>query len=136
MKPWIDQLVHNDAELNAAFLTAKHHIKGGEIGQLIFKKWEHKRSLEQNRTMWMWNHEIAQWLTENTDFDVDQNDVHEFLCKKFWPQTINPLTKLPRRVETHKFNLTQMSYHLEQIELWAGKKEIPLTIPAEYPYVS
>ena len=134
MKPWIDQLVHSRDDLTAAYNDAIRYIDSGETGQLIFKKWEHKRSLEQNRTMWMWNHEIATWLTENTYFDVDQNDVHEFLCKKFWPQTINPLTKLPRRIETHKFNITQMKHHLEQIELWAGQKEIPLTEPMSYDH--
>lgn len=135
MKPWIDQLVRNADDLTAAFNDAMGIIQENAVGHLIFKQFENRRSLAQNRLMWLWNHEVAQWLTENTDYDVDQNDVHDYFCKKFWPKEINPLTNEAKRIETHKFKVSDMRYHLEQIELWAGKKEIPLSQPFEYDYV-
>lgn len=134
MKPIIDQLVRNREDLIPAFQHIAEVIKQGGLFHLIFKVYVHRRSLAQNSLMWVWNHEIAIWLTENTDVEVDQNDVHEFLCEQFWPKTINPLTNKERRIETKKFSTQEMTHHLEQIEFWAGKKEIPLSQPYDYLY--
>ena len=112
MKPFVDQLVRTRDDLIPAFQHIAEIIKQGGVYHLIFKIYKHKRSLAQNNLMWMWNHEIAEWLTENTDIEVDQDDVHEFLCKQFWPKTINPLTKQERRIQTHKFSVVEMKYHL------------------------
>jgi hypothetical protein len=70
----------------------------------------------------------------NPSFGFGSDDVHEYFCKKFWPQSVNPLTKQPRRKQTHKFNITQMKEHLERIEHWTGDKGIPLTFPQDYRY--
>lgn len=134
VKPIVDQLVKTRHDLIPAFQHIAEVIKQGGIYHLVFKVYQHRRSLAQNSLMWVWNHEIAAWLTENTDIEVDQNDVHEFLCEQFWPKTINPLTKQGRRIETKKFTVFEMTEHLEKMELWAGKKEIPLSEPYDYNY--
>jgi hypothetical protein len=133
MKPWIDQLVRDSDDLTAAFHDAYEIMHKQKVtGHIIFQQFQNKRSLAQNRLMWLWNHEIAQWITDNTEMEVDQDDVHEYLCKKFWPKIINPLTKEPKRARTHKFKVPEMRQHLEHMEFWAGKKEIPLTQPFDY----
>ena len=134
MKHLIDQLVKSRDDLIAPFKQAVEIINQGGVYHLIFKIYKHKRSLAQNNLMWMWNHEIARWFSENTETEVDQNDVHEFLCERFWPKTVNPLTNKSRRIETKNFSVIEMKYHLEHIEWFCAEKEIPLTQPYDYDF--
>jgi hypothetical protein len=131
---WVDQLVRTREDLIPAFQTAVQYLKKGLVGHIIIKEYRDKRTIAQNNLMWKWNHQIAEYLTENTDKNVNQDDVHEYLCEEFWEKTINPLTLKPRRIETKKFSIKQMCEHLEKMEFWTGERQIPLLQPFDYRY--
>lgn len=87
-------------------------LKAGKNVLVEFKEYKSKRSLAQNRLLWLWNQCIADHFREHRGQENSAKDVHEvFVRKKLGAKVIqvgdeDPITtrKLTRILETAEFS--------------------------------
>ena len=93
-----------------------------------FKENKSSRSLEQNALSWIWYRAIADFLTDNSDETISDQDVHDWLCDKFLPKRIVTIDGEQKAVTvgTSKLKVNEMCEYLLKVEQWAADRRIPL----------
>ena len=83
------------------------------------------RSEQQNRTYWMWLHEIAESSGHTSD------ELHEFCRAQFMPRTVVQINGISRGVaqSTTKLSIDEMSSYMERVQQLAAELGIQLTQP-------
>lgn len=113
-----DGLVSLDTDLDYLFST----LRNGSYN-LILKRVNEKRTINQNDLMWMWFRCI-----EN-DTGTDKNDIYMYYCKKFLCKVIRVGEKVEKVYETSSMlNTAQMSEFMKKIQADAAS-ELGITLP-------
>jgi hypothetical protein len=113
-----DGLVSLDTDLDYLFST----LRNGSYN-LILKRVNEKRTINQNDLMWMWFRCI-----EN-DTGTDKNDIYMYYCKKFLCKVIRVGEKVEKVYETSSMlNTAQMSDFMKKIQADAAS-ELGITLP-------
>ena len=115
-----DGRVSLDTDLDYLFST----LRNGSYN-LILKRVNEKRTVNQNDLMWMWFRCI-----EN-DTGTDKNDIYMYYCKKFLCKVIRIGEKVEKVYETSSMlNTTQMAEFMNKIQADAASEfGIILPIP-------
>lgn len=131
----IDRLIHEQVK------SAKSLLKTGKPVKITVATFESKRSLEQNALSWALYGDIARFMNrtnarvagEGKHAEIDDQDVHDYLLREFYPEqcTSKQVGKheIPTMPKTSRFNSMQMSHHLELIYRWCAERRIPTTEP-------
>jgi hypothetical protein len=104
--------------------------------RLDIKKYNAKRSLNQNALMWMWFQEIADHLTRK-GHEYTKDDVHDLMCHKFLgyeDRRIGELVIENQLRTTSPLDTGEMHRFLELVEAWAADKGCMVTIPIQSQY--
>ena len=113
-----DGRVSLDTDLDYLFST----LRNGSYN-LILKRINEKRTINQNDLMWMWFRCI-----EN-DTGTDKNDIYMYYCKKFLCKIIRVGEKVEKVYETSSMlNTAQMSEFMKKIQADAAS-ELGITLP-------
>ena len=113
-----DGRVSLDTDLDYLFST----LRNGSYN-LILKRVNEKRTVNQNDLMWMWFRCI-----EN-DTGTDKNDIYMYYCKKFLCKVIRLGEKVEKVYETSSMlNTAQMSEFMTKIQADAAS-EFGITLP-------
>lgn len=108
-------------------------LRLGKDVVIEFKELKAKRSLAQNRLMWVWNQEIAEHLREHFGQENSSEDVHEvFVRKKFGVRVIQAGNEEPIivRKRTRKLNTKEFTEYLNWLEQYCAEYlELMLTRP-------
>ncbi|WP_314809656.1 hypothetical protein [Segatella oris] len=113
-----DGRVSLDTDLDYLFST----LRNGSYN-LILKRVNEKRTINQNDLMWMWFRCI-----EN-DTGTDKNDIYMYYCKKFLCKVIRVGEKVEKVYETSSMlNTAQMSEFMKKIQADAAS-ELGITLP-------
>ena len=113
-----DGRVSLDTDLDYLFST----LRNGSYN-LILKRVNEKRTVNQNDLMWMWFRCI-----EN-DTGTDKNDIYMYYCKKFLCKVIRLGEKVEKVYETSSMlNTAQMTEFLTKIQADAAS-EFGITLP-------
>ena len=113
-----DGRVSLDTDLDYLFST----LRNGSYN-LILKRVNEKRTINQNDLMWMWCRCI-----EN-DTGMDKNDIYMYYCKKFLCKVIRVGEKVEKVYETSSMlNTAQMSEFMTKIQADAAS-ELGITLP-------
>ena len=113
-----DGRVSLDTDLDYLFST----LRNGSYN-LILKRVNEKRTINQNDLMWMWFRCI-----EN-DTGTDKNDIYMYYCKKFLCKVIRVGEKVEKVYETSSMlNTAQMSDFMKKIQADAAS-ELGITLP-------
>ena len=113
-----DGRVSLDTDLDYLFST----LRNGSYN-LILKRVNEKRTINQNDLMWMWFRCI-----EN-DTGTDKNDIYMYYCKKFLCKIIRVGEKVEKVYETSSMlNTAQMSEFMTKIQADAAS-ELGITLP-------
>lgn len=113
-----DGRVSLDTDLDYLFST----LRNGSYN-LILKRVNEKRTINQNDLMWMWFRCI-----EN-DTGTDKNDIYMYYCKKFLCKVIRVGEKVEKVYETSSMlNTAQMSEFMTKIQADAAS-ELGITLP-------
>lgn len=113
-----DGRVSLDTDLDYLFST----LRNGSYN-LILKRVNEKRTINQNDLMWMWFRCI-----EN-DTGTDKNDIYMYYCKKFLCKIIRVGEKVEKVYETSSMlNTAQMSEFMRKIQADAAS-ELGITLP-------
>lgn len=113
-----DGRVSLDTDLDYLFST----LRNGSYN-LILKRVNEKRTINQNDLMWMWFRCI-----EN-DTGTDKNDIYMYYCKKFLCKVIRVGEKVEKVYETSSMlNTAQMSEFMTKIQADAAS-EFGITLP-------
>lgn len=113
-----DGRVSLDTDLDYLFST----LRNGSYN-LILKRVNEKRTINQNDLMWMWFRCI-----EN-DTGTDKNDIYMYYCKKFLCKIIRVGEKVEKVYETSSMlNTAQMSEFMKKIQADAAS-ELGITLP-------
>lgn len=113
-----DGRVSLDTDLDYLFST----LRNGSYN-LILKRVNEKRTINQNDLMWMWFRCI-----EN-DTGTDKNDIYMYYCKKFLCKVIRFGEKVEKVYETSSMlNTAQMSEFMTKIQADATS-EFGITLP-------
>lgn len=113
-----DGRVSLDTDLDYLFST----LRNGSYN-LILKRVNEKRTINQNDLMWMWFRCI-----EN-DTGTDKNDIYMYYCKKFLCKVIRVGEKVEKVYETSSMlNTEQMSDFMKKIQADAAS-ELGITLP-------
>lgn len=98
------------------------HLSDGKYS-FIVRKYVSKRSLDQNRMMWMW----FRCIEEETG--TNMNDVHDYMCNKFLCRDVT-LLGLNARVPsgTRMLNTDQMTTFLNKVQAFAAS-ELGIILP-------
>lgn len=113
-----DGRVSLDTDLDYLFST----LRNGSYN-LILKRVNEKRTINQNDLMWMWFRCI-----EN-DTGTDKNDIYMYYCKKFLCKVIRVGEKVEKVYETSSMlNTAQMSEFMRKIQADAAS-ELGITLP-------
>lgn len=86
-----------------------------------------KRSLAQNRLLWMWNNCIQEHLREHFGQIASAEEWHEILTAKLWPAEIRTV-ELPGgwrfkvgRAKTRNFSTLEMTHYLERLDAYCAE---------------
>lgn len=113
-----DGRISLDTDLDYLFST----LRNGSYN-LILKRVNEKRTINQNDLMWMWFRCI-----EN-DTGTDKNDIYMYYCKKFLCKVIRVGEKVEKVYETSSMlNTAQMSDFMKKIQADAAS-ELGITLP-------
>ena len=113
-----DGRVSLDTDLDYLFST----LRNGSYN-LILKRVNEKRTINQNDLMWMWFRCI-----EN-DTGTDKNDIYMYYCKKFLCKIIRVGEKVEKVYETSSMlDTAQMSEFMKKIQADAAS-ELGITLP-------
>ena len=113
-----DGRISLDTDLDYLFST----LRNGSYN-LILKRVNEKRTINQNELMWMWFRCI-----EN-DTGTDKNDIYMYYCKKFLCKVIRVGEKVEKVYETSSMlNTAQMSDFMKKIQADAAS-ELGITLP-------
>lgn len=113
-----DGRVSLDTDFDYLFST----LRNGSYN-LILKRVNEKRTINQNDLMWMWFRCI-----EN-DTGTDKNDIYMYYCKKFLCKVIRVGEKVEKVYETSSMlNTAQMSEFMKKIQADAAS-ELGITLP-------
>ena len=113
-----DGRVSLDTDLDYLFST----LRNGSYN-LILKRVNEKRTVNQNDLMWMWFRCI-----EN-DTGTDKNDIYMYYCKKFLCKVIRLGEKVEKVYETSSMlNTAQMTEFMTKIQADAAS-EFGITLP-------
>lgn len=113
-----DGRVSLDTDIDYLFST----LRNGSYN-LILKRVNEKRTINQNDLMWMWFRCI-----EN-DTGTDKNDIYMYYCKKFLCKIIRVGEKVEKVYETSSMlNTAQMSEFMKKIQADAAS-ELGITLP-------
>ena len=113
-----DGRVSLDTDLDYLFST----LRNGSYN-LILKRVNEKRTVNQNDLMWMWFRCI-----EN-DTGTDKNDIYMYYCKKFLCKVIRLGEKVEKVYETSSMlNTAQMSEFMTKVQADA-ESEFGITLP-------
>lgn len=113
-----DGRISLDTDLDYLFST----LRNGSYN-LILKRVNEKRTINQNDLMWMWFRCI-----EN-DTGTDKNDIYMYYCKKFLCKIIRVGEKVEKVYETSSMlNTAQMSEFMKKIQADAAS-ELGITLP-------
>ena len=113
-----DGRVSLDTDLDYLFST----LRNGSYN-LILKRVNEKRTINQNDLMWMWFRCI-----EN-DTGTDKNDIYMYYCKKFLCKVIRVGEKVEKVYETSSMlNTAQMTEFMNKIQADAAS-EFGITLP-------
>lgn len=113
-----DCRVSLDTDLDYLFST----LRNGSYN-LILKRVNEKRTINQNDLMWMWFRCI-----EN-DTGTDKNDIYMYYCKKFLCKVIRLGEKVEKVYETSSMlNTAQMADFMNKIQADAAS-EFGITLP-------
>ena len=113
-----DGRVSLDTDLDYLFST----LRNGSYN-LILKRVNEKRTINQNDLMWMWFRCI-----EN-DTGTDKNDIYMYYCKKFLCKIIRVGEKVEKVYEkSSMLNTAQMSEYVKKIQADAAS-ELGITLP-------
>ncbi|MAE02312.1 recombination protein NinB [Pseudoalteromonas lipolytica] len=108
-------------------------LRFGKDVVIEFKEFKAKRSLAQNRLMWVWNQEIAEHMREHFGQENSSEDVHEvFVRKKFGVRVIQAGNEEPIivRKRTRKLNTKEFTEYLNWLEQYCAEYlELMLTRP-------
>lgn len=113
----------------------KELVASGKRYRVSIVEWREKRTLSQNALMWKWNGEVAAQLTDIGKGKFDQDCVHEYLKDLYCPPKAITVMGETRYVKSTKLLDTgEMTRYMEQIDMWAHKSGLRLTIPAHCEY--
>lgn len=92
-----------------------------------FKKYRKRRTISQNRLMWMWYRCIEDNLGQDSD------ELHYILRLKFLPYKTIKVNKEPCKIpiSTTKLDTKQFTDYLEKIYIWASQEGIILLRPED-----
>lgn len=99
-------------------------LKQGKNVVIEFKEHKAKRSLAQNRLLWVWNQEIANHFREHFGQENSSEDVHEvFVRKKFGVKVIQAGNEEPIivRKRTRKLNTKEFCEYLNWVEQYCAE---------------
>jgi len=94
-------------------------LKQGKNVVIEFKEHKAKRSLAQNRLLWLWNQIIADYFREHYGQENSSEDVHEvFVRRKFGVKVIQAGNEEPIivRKRTRKLNTKEFCEYLNWLE--------------------
>lgn len=110
-------------------------LSQNEAVEVVAKPWKDKRSLSQNRLVWLWMNEISEQAVVN-DQKHKPEIWHEYFKRYFCPVKLVPMPAgddLQIR-STKKLDTGEMHHYLNQIEQWAQGHFYTLTIPHNCEY--
>ena len=132
------------AVITRAYLKSKMPLVGQSIRDLIsagknvvieFKEHRSTRSKAQNRLLWRWNQEIANYMREHYGQENSSEDVHEVMVrKKFGVKVIHIGNEEPILVRnrTRKLNTKEFAEYLEWLEMYSAEYlQLTLTRPED-----
>ena len=99
-------------------------LKQGKNVVVEFKEHKAKRSLAQNRLLWLWNQIIADYFREHFGQENSSQDVHEvFVRKKFGVDVIRVGREEPIivRKRTRKLNTKEFCEYLNWLEQYCAE---------------
>ena len=99
-------------------------LKHGKNVVIEFKEHKAKRSLAQNRLLWMWNQIIADYFREHYGQENSSEDVHEvFVRRKFGVKVIQAGNEEPIivRKRTRKLNTKEFCEYLNWLEQYCAE---------------
>ncbi|MFT7316682.1 MAG: hypothetical protein ACI8ZA_001599 [Gammaproteobacteria bacterium] len=99
-------------------------LKQGKNVVIEFKEHKAKRSLAQNRLLWMWNQIIADYFREHYGQENSSEDVHEvFVRRKFGVKVIQAGNEEPIivRKRTRKLNTKEFCEYLNWLEQYCAE---------------
>ncbi|MGA9606539.1 MAG: recombination protein NinB [Rouxiella badensis] len=113
----------------------KELVATGKRYRVSIVEWREKRTLSQNSLMWKWNEEIAKQVSKTGKGKFTSEELHEYLKEIYCPA--KPITVFgeTRYVKSTKLLDTgEMTRYLEQVDAWAHRLGMRLTIPAHSEY--
>lgn len=99
-------------------------LKQGKNVVIEFKEHKAKRSLAQNRLLWLWNQIIADYFREHYGQENSSEDVHEvFVRRKFGVRVIQAGNEEPIivRKRTRKLNTKEFCEYLNWLEQYCAE---------------
>jgi hypothetical protein len=99
------------------------------------REYRPKRSLEQNRTYWMWMRELANFVVNSTGQIVSDDDMHEMMKDKFLHTKVIEMGGEAFRISrsTTDQSVDEMSDYMSKIDMWAANDlGCLLTSPEEW----
>ena len=125
-----------EAETRLGFLRDHLTEKGVWPIELQVKKFNKRRSVDQNALMWMWFTEIADFFTKGGRA-ATKDEVHDLMCHKFLgyeDRAVGELTIANQLRGTSKLDKGEMHHFLTQVEQWAINLGCKVTIPVASEY--
>lgn len=124
-----------ESKMPAVGQAIRNLINTGKQVVIEFKEHKTTRTKAQNRLLWLWNQEIANYMREHYGQENSSEDVHEVMVrKKFGVKVIHIGNEEPILVRnrTRKLNTKEFTEYLEWLEMYSAEYlQLVLTRPED-----
>lgn len=113
-----------ESKMPAVGQAIRNLIDAGKKVVVEFKEHKTTRTKAQNRLLWRWNQEIANYMREHYGQENSSEDVHEVMVrKKFGVKVIHIGNEEPILVRnrTRKLNTKEFTEYLEWLEMYSAE---------------
>lgn len=129
-----EHLVVNDLSWLAVVSEVQDRRDNGEKLKVVIKSCSN-RSLNQNRTYWMWLGELSHQIKLKTRDSYSTDDLHEYMKERFCPNKDLTLGNKTISIKsTRRLDTGEMHFYMNQVHEWSVNAGFSLTIPIESEY--
>ena len=130
-------IIRGREELDERLEFLKKHLLEKDVWplRLDIKKFQNRRSLDQNALFWVWCEAMAEFFTEGGQ-PMKKQHVHDLLCHKFLGYVDHLIQgeKITKLRGTSGLDKGEFQHFMEQVDAWAVDLGIQLVYPAASEY--